>query len=106
VLKVDSIARDFNLILLAKCISDDAKVAGCSWSLYILVVSPRLWSPSIRLVLVNPSGHGHDSVADSLSTLLYHNFNNKGSRERRLAELILRICVYIDLYRNVLLFTS
>jgi hypothetical protein len=27
-LKVDSIARDFNLILLAKCISDDAKVEG------------------------------------------------------------------------------
>jgi hypothetical protein len=89
VFKVDSIsiARDFNfIILLAKFISDDATVEG----IMLLSVHTGGFSPSLVALnktppmVLPPTGRGHDGVADSFSTLLYGNLNNKGSRERRL----------------------
>jgi hypothetical protein len=107
IFKVDSIVRDFNLILLAKFISDDTTVAGTLLeSVHTGGFSPSLvaFNKTLPRVL-HPTGRGHYGVADSLSTLLYHgNFNNKGSRGRRLAELMLRAFMVLSmfLYPNAL----
>jgi hypothetical protein len=78
VFKVDSIARDFNLILLLAQCSGDAPGDCTYWRVLPSLVALNNIPPRV----LHPSGRGHDGVADSLSTLLYNgNFNNKGSRD-------------------------
>jgi hypothetical protein len=72
-------------------------VSKNSWIACPLVVALNKTPPRV----LHPTGRGHDGAASDwarprrccrlLEQLLYHgNFNNKGSRERRLAVLILR----------------
>jgi hypothetical protein len=111
---VDCIARDFNFILLAKFISDDVTVEGT----LLESVHTGGFSPSLVALNKTPprvlhlTGRGHDGVADSLSTLLYHGQQQriKGAPAGRADTsgfiMMKSQCFYILMfYINVLLLT-
>ena len=96
IFKKNSLARDFNFVLLAGVLSGRAPVRGtlCE-SILAAGLSPTMAAFSsgqhIRRISKRRGGDGQDGWVDSLRGLLYsRQFQQAASKERYLAKLLVR----------------